>query len=468
MVINFEEYSLNEKFGFPDSLEPVVSVLTEYMIDKMNWWTNRKGVANYTDSHHFDMRDFDPSIISNKDFPLAHINLKFSIVKGGATRTGIAGFAYPFKPKRYNDVDYDYSRIYRGKINMFLEFKTHILGKSIQIGKLREEAHTVIRHELQHMYETYQKLIRGVDMNQDSTVTNFNWVLLFDVYDRYKKCITFRRFFYLFYSISHEKEFNAFMSEFTSGKVKTIEEITAGNKAMVILKYDNFDKLYDEILKEFEKYYPNVDVESLPKYIIEETTKSIKDLKVGIPNWLKEYDKDFKGFLYQMWKRIQLKKEKFIKKSSKIFNSRKLLEFSQFAERDALDPYGEEDWEGDEINARKLDEEDERRRIEEEEIERRLHMVRAFIHLIDWNFDRENLSRVIIKNNKIITRVEGRGDYNDTFNYTYLGDTLVVRKTWGPMMKEGLWIFLNGIYEPEFPMQEANLLYLFFRNKWEN
>jgi hypothetical protein len=279
---------------------------------------------------------------------------------------------------------------------------------------------------------------------------------MFDLFDKYPKCVKFRRLLYLFYSISHEKEFNAFMSEFSSGKVKTIGEITAGNKTMDILKYDNFDKIYNEVLAEFKKYYPDVNLETIPRFVVDTTAAGIKGLKVEIPNWLKEYDKDFKGFLYQMWKRIQLKKEKFIKKSSKIFHSRKLLEFTDYYpeddSRNEIDPYGEEDWEGDEMNARKLAEEDERRRIE---IERRLNALREYIRQIWWEFDKEKLVRA---------KVERRGYYNDTFSYD---NTIKVIKIWGPMILSGYYTFFHGIYEPELPMEEENHLYLFFRNKWE-
>lgn len=455
MIIKFEEYSLNEKLGFPDSLDPVVKFLTDFMIDKLNWWTYRKGIANYTDDFHFDMSDVDPSIVSNKKFPLAHINLKFSIIKGTppkTPRTSISGAAFPFKGKNDTDVDYQTTRLYRGKINMFLEFKANIVGKSIQIGKLREEAHTVIRHELQHVYEDYQKMRHGVDLMKDNAVPNFNWTLMFDLFDNYPKCIKFRRFLYLFYSISHEKEFNAFMAEFTSGKVKTIEEITAGNRAMDILKYDSFDKIYNEIMAEFKRYYPNADLESIPKFVVNTTAKGIKSLKVEIPRWLKEYDKDFRGFLYQIWKRIQLKKKKFIKKSSKIFYGRKLTEaihppkYPHGDPRNDLDPYGEEKWEDDPEPVRRGPEDN----MDIPIVNRVMNMVVR----IGMDFDRPSLSREYYLNHHNVRRIPRDNIANQDIIeivYRYIYDdatTLEVTKEYGPLRKDIYTTKLNGEVVP--------------------
>lgn len=446
MIVNFDEYSINEKFGYPDSIEAATEFITDFIAEKIRWWTDRKGVANYKDEFHIDMSDIDQSIVDNKDFPISHFNLKLSIVKVGKTvaRTGIAGWAYPFKSRWTVDPNSDYSFTYRGKIHLYLEFKVYVSGESIQVQKLMEECSTVTRHELQHMYEGFKKLNKGLIPNIDARISVFSNALVFDTTDKYPKAKTFGRLMNLFYSISHEKEFNAYMAEFTSRKVKNIEEITAGNTAMKIWKYTKFEDLYEQILKEFKHNYPNVDLNSIPKFAVTTATSNMRRYKMPIPNWMSEYDKDFKGFLYAMWKKIQGKRKEFFERSRKNFYSR-VVEFANYYPkndpRNVIDPYGEEKW-GDEEPVARLRHEDEQ---ELPIVNRVMNMILR----IQMDFDRPSLSREYYLNRRPARRIPRDVANNDIIEviYTYVYDdatTLEVVKEYGPTRDDYFATKLNG------------------------
>jgi hypothetical protein len=317
---DIQESSINEKFGYPDVISPVKDYLTNFVIDKFNWWLKRKGLANYQEYFVIDTDDIDPNIKNDKDFPLSLIRFKLNIVRE-KNISAVTGGTPPYKIKRQIDTESYYNKIYRGKIYASLILKIHTGFRTIEVERIKEKIETNLIHELQHIYSGFKKFSKGIPPKQNVKGSIFSNVLI-NLVSRYWNANTFGEFIEAYYPFTSKTEMDAFISEFSSKNIKHIKEITGHNNTMNYIKMD-FNEIISKIEKEFKKYYPNVNLDEIPKKLVREVILAWEYFRIEPQDWIKNYNKDFRGFIKVLHDDMRRKSKRFIIRKNKAFYSNK-------------------------------------------------------------------------------------------------------------------------------------------------
>jgi hypothetical protein len=308
-----------EYYGFPSSLTPVADYVSNLIEGKFDWWLNRKGIANFSNEYHLNMNDV---ITLDPDFPLQILTLKLSIVKDKLN--SVSGNAAPLRTKRMLSGFEFYGHIYRGKIYSMLEIKIHVDTSAIEMDGIKKRIYQVVRHELHHLYKSYKTLIKGIDPKKDLYLTIFTNSIL-SLSFKYPKCKWFEDLIYTFYLFVDKSEFDAQMAMFSIPMNLKKEEIQGYKNMKKIINID-FESLYVMILKEFDRYYPNVDLDDLPQDFYDIYIEGLKNNGLSIKTHLiDEYIvDDFEIFIRKIYKFIEKYGKKFLNKSSKVFYTRSL------------------------------------------------------------------------------------------------------------------------------------------------
>jgi len=317
------EFKIFEKNSFPYSLIPIKEFLCDFIIDKFDWWLNRKGPANYKDEFTLWMDDVNPDIKKNEDFPLDILNLTLLIVRNKNGSNIVPATVENFVSSRNRDYPYN-SFLYRGKIHLGIELKIVTGYDVIHVEMLKEQIETAVSHELTHAYQYYKRSKKGLDLKLNYINPIFNNTLM-DMAKYFPKCYTLENLLFAYYPYMSKSESDARISEFTAKRIKNKSDVVTTQKDDLKIINTNFEDLYFDIVGEFDSYYPHIDdLDIIPKRFINELKECYKHFRLPFPKWAYKYDRDFKGFLKLIYDDLQKKHKKYSKKANKVFYMSKI------------------------------------------------------------------------------------------------------------------------------------------------
>lgn len=308
------ENKIFEKFGHPSSIDKVKDYLLKFVLDKFDWWLKRKGLANYQEDFVIDMKDIDPSIVKNKDFPLEILVLKLNIVREkNLSVTG--GCTIPFRSKKG---ELDVSFVYRGNIHTEIELKIYTGFKSIQTDKIKISTESAILHELNHIYESYKKYKNKTSTNYRLSRTIFTNTLC-EIIEKFPKSSNLNNFINAYYPFTSEHEYQAFMNELQNKKIRKLRDISVYKDIMLIKDLD-FEDFYKNVKNDLNKYYKNVKIDDVSKKIVEDTKLCFKYNKLNV-NWIDKYEVNFKDLMKILFDDFKKRLPLFLKRTNKYFYS---------------------------------------------------------------------------------------------------------------------------------------------------
>lgn len=291
-----------ESYSFPNSLEPVVSLAHKVIMDKLSWWYNRKGFANYSEEINIKTDMYDESISKNNDFPLEFLNIDLKILAKQSSST-ISGQSYFYKCKSSK---YGRSNILYGRINSTIAITIYV-GETIDLNYFSSEVNSMLKHELLHSYQEYKRILKSNFLGRNETMLAN--ILLRSFYYPIIETKS-AKFIYDFYILINKNEQSAYAAEYTVDNNKVFQSE---------LPKLSFEEMMGIINKDLNNH--KINSEKLTSNFIE----LLKDNMDEPSSWIRSfYGKDFNGVMGILYKMFKQQYPKFKRKLHKIDYSKSL------------------------------------------------------------------------------------------------------------------------------------------------
>ena len=315
MIYGFDQWVFESK-GFPESLVSPSDHVYNFLLSKVNWWFNKKNKEDYSEKFIIDWRKIEEK---NLDFPIKKIKIKFSInILDKSAPKYITASAFFYRgdlPKKYvlNILD-SLSEIERNDVTPSIDINIDIgENQKINMEKMKGELNSSIRHELTHLYQMF-KIRKKYGKNKGVWRNNpITWDLAVLGHEQSK---TFSDLLDITYFLITREEFDASLAEVTVG-----DNVRVQSKRKLINKFKEIspEKLIKLVRREMEEFYPDSDLEDIPKVFLEEYEKDCRKHRISPLKWaLKLRNKNFDGFITSLLDIVKFKGDKWMKKSNKI------------------------------------------------------------------------------------------------------------------------------------------------------
>lgn len=286
-ILRFDQ--ILEKYSLNNSVDELSQEVIEFILDKFDWWLNRKGLANYSEIHKFN------PIGKYDDFPVDVVKVKteFVVIKRGEHfgSMGRAYYGYKTKQKWSPTIRKDGTIMPSIAIKIFVPFNK----KSFEREKNKKIIEHTVIHEITHCFQYYRDHLAG-QKTKNIPPTKKMIIDFLDIIERQTDYYFLYNFLIQNYIISEDYEIHAYLSEIYS------------DTDWVISFYKFYKMSYDEILKRIKGEIKNsVNTEEI---VLKAYNKCAKNNGVKEAKDLNEMVK----FLYDNFSR---KKEYVFKKVAK-------------------------------------------------------------------------------------------------------------------------------------------------------
>lgn len=274
--------SLLEKYSLNEAVDELSQEVIEFILDKFDWWLNRKGLANYSEIHHFKPKN------KSLEFPVLEVKIKtvFVVVHNEYfTKTGAAHYGYDDKDKMS-------PKIKKGGIVPSIEIKIYVPvnKKSFERDKNKKIIEDVVVHELTHSFQYYRDYLVGKLTKLNSPFKNLIKEFSEIIYET--DFFTLYRLLAQNYIISDKYEISAYLSE--------IYTRTDWVKSFYKLYKMSYDELFQKIQTEIKKsIYPEDEVVDVFNDCAKDNgMKEVKDLN-ELVKFLYDHFSSKKEFIFR-------------------------------------------------------------------------------------------------------------------------------------------------------------------------